>query len=512
MYKMILLLCLSLVLPVTGIANEDIKVFFEQADVFFKKHVKNGLVDYEGIKNNTAELDELMKMVETTSLAGLAREEQIAFYINAYNLTVINSLLPNYPIASIQSINGFFDNQVHLIAREKMTLNDLEKEKLLKHYPDARYHFVLVCAAKGCPKITNFAYRPAQLDAQLEAQTRLALNDPNFIQVDEVKKTVKLSQIFSWYKNDFLEEGDLLDFVNKYRESFISKNYRLGYYEYDWALNDTKENRNSGNLSNNPTPTTTSNLKTYTPSALLKPKQIEVKVFNNLYTQAEFFDSDKNRKSVNGRDLYFTSIAQFSYGLSSKFNLGFDAYFKTASFRPTNGVWDNRVGLPVLGPKLKYAPFNIKGLSFQTIVLFPLRKGLEGNANTSRFLEYQGIQWFQQTFYDKRIGEDFNIFGEFTLWSRIDTQNDGVKSSNLSTPLKIFPSYFATDWLSFYLMTEWTPTWGDGGISAYYIQSGAGAKFQVTKRFELEVLYSSFWNGKNAGAGQTYNLGVRYLY
>ena len=75
-----------------------------------------------------------------------------------------------------------------------------KKEFLLKDTKDARLHFALVCAAKGCPKIIEEAYQPDQLDSQLDRQTSLAVNDPTFIKVDYGKNTASLSQIFEWYK------------------------------------------------------------------------------------------------------------------------------------------------------------------------------------------------------------------------------------------------------------------------------------------------------------------------
>ena len=523
MHKILLISYLFFLLPFIVNSKNRIDYFFESTDVFLQHNVKDGLVDYAAIKNNPDELKALISKIASTSLAGLSKNEQVAFYINAYNIAVINAVLSDYPLTSVQTIKGFFDEQQYVIAREKMTLNELEQDKLLRFYHDPRYHFVLVCAAKGCPKITNFAYRPEKLEEQLESQTQLALNDPNFIRIDEEKKIVELSQIFSWYKEDFSVDGSLINFVNNYRKSFIPKNYRVNFYDYDWALNDVKNVANSTESTLAPIPKTSSNLRTYTPSALLKKGQFEVKLFNNLYTQTKYFDTDRIRQNAGGRFGFFSSIGQFSYGISPRLNIGFDAFFKISSLTPSSSSPfstfafnkyndSHRVGMATLGPKIKFAPFDVKGLAFQTTVLFPLSKNLEGNGSDQLYLEYQGIQWFQQFLYDKSLGNNFNIFGEFSLWTKIDTKNDSIKNSSFSTPMKIFPSYFATDWLSFYLMSEWTPTWGDGGISAFYLQSGAGAKFQITKRFEMELLYSSFWFGKNGGAGQTYNIGMRYLY
>ena len=52
-------------------------------------------------------------------------------------------------------------------------------------YNDPRLHFVLVCGAISCPKIASFAYTPENLEAMLEERTKLALNNDEFIQVND---------------------------------------------------------------------------------------------------------------------------------------------------------------------------------------------------------------------------------------------------------------------------------------------------------------------------------------
>jgi len=49
-------------------------------------------------------------------------------------------------------------------------------------------------------------------------------------------------------------------------------------------------------------------------------------------------------------------------------------------------------------------------------------------------------------------------------------------------------------------------------LAAYYVQAGSGVKIQVLKSLELEAAYTVFPSGKNTGAGQTYNIGLRFLW
>lgn len=70
---------------------------------------------------------------------------------------------------------------------------------------EARFHFVLVCAAIGCSPIVTKAYRPETLEKQLQEQTVKAMNSPDFVKVEKDK--VLLSELMKWYEKDFSQTG-----------------------------------------------------------------------------------------------------------------------------------------------------------------------------------------------------------------------------------------------------------------------------------------------------------------
>lgn len=216
--------------------------FFDKVDQFMYKNViGQGLVTYEAIKANPAELNELVDMIGSYSLSGKSKSEAKAFWINAYNVICIKNVVNHYPIAKPLDVPGFFDKKTFKVAGSMLTLSDIENKKIRPTYKDARTHFALVCAARSCPPLMNFAYRPEKLDSQLNSVTKKALNDPVFMKVSSSAKTAQFSQIFEWYKEDFLAEaGSLVEYVNKYRTSPIPKDYKTSFYTYNWSLNVKK--------------------------------------------------------------------------------------------------------------------------------------------------------------------------------------------------------------------------------------------------------------------------------
>jgi len=235
----ILLLFLVSFTPAT---SQDLSVFFEKTNSFFQENVIDGKVTYKKIKSSPTELNELLKLASEVKVEKSNSNQYRAFWINAYNLTVIQSVVSKYPIKSPLDVSGFFDKKTHVISGNKITLNDIEHKFLRAQFDnDPRFHFVLVCAGLGCPPIISEAYLPNTLENQLDRQTILALNNANFIKINAKKKRVQFSQIFEWYTSDFTaKKKSLIDFVNIYRTEQIPSKYKTSYYAYDWTLNQVK--------------------------------------------------------------------------------------------------------------------------------------------------------------------------------------------------------------------------------------------------------------------------------
>lgn len=207
-----------------------------ETDAFLKANVKDGLVNYATIKRSPAALNALItKLSEAKTFED---DEEKAFLINAYNILVIKGIVDHYPVEGPMAIDGFFDTKKFKFRGGYITLNELEKNTISKKFPDPRLHFVLVCAAMGCPKLASFAYTGEKLEKQLEEQTRKVINDPTFIKTNGPELTV--SQIFDWYAADFGGKDKVVPFIQKYHLTKVKFSPKYSFYEYDWKLNQLK--------------------------------------------------------------------------------------------------------------------------------------------------------------------------------------------------------------------------------------------------------------------------------
>ena len=121
-------------------------------------------------------------------------------------------------------------------------------------------------------------------------------------------------------------------------------------------------------------------------------------------------------------------------------------------------------------------------------------------------MDYEDIQWWTQFLYDWPFHEDFLFYFEYDLNFRFDS-----KGTVVSTPIKMIFNYYPSSQWTIYLPTELAPDWDGSDWAKYYAQIGIGAKYQLTSHIDLETLLTKFVLGKNGGAGQTYNLGIRFI-
>lgn len=261
-----------------------------------------------------------------------------------------------------------------------------------------------------------------------------------------------------------------------------------------------------------------SNIQTFTPSALFEKGQFEVNTFTNLYRQTAIRDREGNTVSLNERQLFINSVWQFTYGVSDnkRFNIGLDVNVNHANYKPKGeGLNYTRTVVSAIGPRIKWNPFkSLPRFSLQSSLTFPIAKDLQG-AESGRFVAWDKKTWWTQLFFDKNIGSQFQLFLEADVLLRFNDLN--FEEDFFRTPVSAFFSYFPSQKLTFYTMLQHSPAFGkqgaisDFGQIRWFTQAGVGGKYQLSKRLQLELSYTNFFQSRADGAGQTFNLGLRYI-
>ena len=504
--------------------------FFDKTDTFFKNFVENDKVNYNLIKENQTSLFGLLDHIATNPIPEPDRK---AYLINVYNLFVISGIIEAYPIQSTQELPAFYDAKNYVLANEKISLNGLEKELLLKPYGDLGLHFTLVCGALGCPPIIAEAYQTEGLDAKINKRATIALNS-DFIKINHADKKVELSQIFSWYASDFgKNKAEVLTYINNFRKDKIPTDYKVSYYDYNWSLNDTKSTVVGDNLSPMVKLDTdgSDNLQAFTAGSLLRKNQFDYTVFNTIYTQTK---SDwKGDFSIGDRETFVTHLFQVTYGVSKnkRINIGLDLSLRSSGKSPDKGIKGlspafsykntptSRFGLTSIGVRLKLQPFKqVSDFSIQSSISAPIIQSPEGINNELYWADWDRITWWNQLFYIKSFGK-FQLFTELDFLFRFKKHQEQI--GMLDIPMSVFLSYFPTNKITLYAMTQHVsrltnditslPNPTDWVIPMNYTASGVGGKYQLTRGLNLELLYSNFWRGRSSGLGSTFNIGIKYI-
>ncbi|GAB4025615.1 DUF547 domain-containing protein [Spirosoma gilvum] len=217
-------------------------------DRLLKKYVnEKGLVNYKGFKSEEKTFNEYLAMLsKNPPAASWSKNEQMAYWINAYNAYTIRLILDHYPVKSIKDIGSKIKipfvttpwaAKFFTIGGEKMSLDNIEHGTLRKKFNDPRIHFTLVCASISCPRLRNEAYMADKLDAQMDDQGRDFLNNPSKNKIS--KDEAQLSNYFNWYKGDWTKNGQsVVKWVNKYSNTKISDNTDIEFLDYNWNLNE----------------------------------------------------------------------------------------------------------------------------------------------------------------------------------------------------------------------------------------------------------------------------------
>jgi hypothetical protein len=260
---------LATVAALTPAAQESLgdvarrKTFDQLLDLY----VRNGDVYYRALKAERGKLDSFVTLQATAAVDKVSREEQLAFWLNAYNALVLKTIVDRYPIAggsgaypakSIRQIPGAFERLPHRVAGRTLTLDQIE-QTVLAGFNDPRVFFALGRGATGSGRLRSEAFTAARIEEQLAETAAECVTRAQCIRIDREAAKVHASSIFSWREKEFTAayadkapaafssrspiEGAIVAYVLPKllptEKEFLEKNsFQLVYTPFDWTLND----------------------------------------------------------------------------------------------------------------------------------------------------------------------------------------------------------------------------------------------------------------------------------
>ncbi|MFK7978459.1 MAG: DUF547 domain-containing protein [Saprospiraceae bacterium] len=229
-------------------------------DNLLQKHVTPaGAVNYKGFIQDKQLFEEYLTLLQNNhpDKKNWSKNEQLAYWINAYNAFTVKIIIDNYPTKSIKDIksgipfiNSVWDIKFINIEGQEYDLNNIEHTILRKEFDEPRIHFAINCASYSCPKLHTRAFTAKGLEEQLVERTRDFFADKQKNNIISKDKVV-LSSIMKWYSTDFTDKGffswlfggkerseNLIKFINPYVDIALSPNAEIEFMDYRWDLNE----------------------------------------------------------------------------------------------------------------------------------------------------------------------------------------------------------------------------------------------------------------------------------
>jgi len=235
---------------------------------------ERGLVDYGRLKRQRSHIKDLLKDLNQLSpnrYRNWPPNDQIAFWINAYNIQALKIITDNYPIQgsrwlipiygqdSIRHIKGLKTEYKFLVMDEEFTLAEVEERIFRQQFQEPRVFLALTTLSLSGPALNKEPYYGPRLDDQLNDQAKRFLSDPKGLQIDREGRRLRLSALFqsTWHGEDFVRNYAIdrkfkaqppylravLNFVCPFmgpvdREFLEVENYSVEFTRFDWTLND----------------------------------------------------------------------------------------------------------------------------------------------------------------------------------------------------------------------------------------------------------------------------------
>ncbi len=225
------------------------------------------LVNYQGIAQSP-QYQRYRQAVDQLPRLDLAALDQgrgaLGFWINLYNMLVIQGVIELGVKDSVAEVPDFFDRLAYQVGSHRFSLHDIyhgvlrgnqaPPRRLLPQFwpwdsrrrfcfarPDPRVHFALSCGTRSCAKVEY--YRAADLEQQLDEVTAAFIISE--VLVDPEENRVALAELFSWYQADFGGQEGVLRFAARFMPEDEHKRYLLAnldrvkveYLFHDWHLN-----------------------------------------------------------------------------------------------------------------------------------------------------------------------------------------------------------------------------------------------------------------------------------
>lgn len=217
-------------------------------------------------ENARRQLEEIRKGIENATanvgLKNFSRDEQLAYWLNLYNVTILNEIVKIYPQGDLEKFlygrDSIFDKKLLVVEGVPLSLNDIQYTILKENYDsNPLVIYGLYQGNIGSPNIRKSAYTGKTVYDDLTDNAMVFINSNRGTAI----KNAREFRVSSFYRRneaffpDF--EADLTAHLSKYLEgdelAALGTSARLNADISDWTVTDLGGSRREvgGSLANN---------------------------------------------------------------------------------------------------------------------------------------------------------------------------------------------------------------------------------------------------------------------
>src|SRR4051794_23779236 len=237
-------------------------------DQILDVNVRDGLVYYRALKGERGRLDRYIASlnVPAATYKGWSTPHQMAFWVNAYNAVILQTVINHYPIrarsasypaVSIRQVPGY-EQAPFRAAGRSVTLEQIEKT-ILPEFKEPRLYLALGRGAVGSGRLRSEAYTGDRILEQLADIQKEFVSEQTMMKIDRTAAVMSLTPILSWHEAEFIAaydkgaEGPLAQRspIERAAIAFVAPNllplekelvqkneFKVAYHPFDWRLND----------------------------------------------------------------------------------------------------------------------------------------------------------------------------------------------------------------------------------------------------------------------------------
>ncbi len=223
--------------------NQIYQRFNKTVKSIFERFVSDGSINYRKIKVSPEY--KIYKVIsadlENFSPEILPYRERISFYINLYNMMVIDFILSKSIKSSVFEIENFFTDMKYRIGGKQISLYNIEFD-ILKKISDKDHlpyiPFSLVRGSRTSPHLRFFDSE--NLDKNLLLSIKDYISSSEIVLIPE-ENLILLPEFIKWHLDIFKTVEDIKNllsqvFRNSKKES-LKRIKKVEFLEYDWYLN-----------------------------------------------------------------------------------------------------------------------------------------------------------------------------------------------------------------------------------------------------------------------------------